>query len=465
VLDAARVADTRWYAGWDDHDLLAPPAPRGAEVYVTVFRSAGQSIRHRLGLLRQVDFRRLWVGETISQFGSQVSLLAIPYIATVSLQSAPFEVALLAAIQFLPFLLFTLPAGAWVDRLRRRPILISGDLVRVVALGTIAVAWGLGMLTIWLLYLVSFVAGIGTVFFDVAYQSYLPSLVESDALVEGNAKLQASEAAAGVVGPGLGGGLISLFGAPFAVIADALSYLASALFVSRIERAEPHPEAERRAAGLAREPLRRQIAEGLRFVLYNPHLRAIAGATSSSNLFSTMVWAIMPVYLYRELGLSAATVGVIFGIGTLGTLGGAVFANQVAARAGLGPTIIGSIALGGPAMLLLPLASSGAPVAWLVASLALGGFASVVYNVNQVSYRQAITPTAIQGRMNATMRFLVWGIIPIGSILGGVLATGVGVHNAIWIGALGSCLPFLSVLLSPVRSLRAMPEPLAEGAG
>lgn len=438
---------------------------------MSVRHSAARSIRDALGLLRTADYRRLWVGETISQFGSQVSLLAIPYIATVLLRVTPFEVALLGALQFLPFLLFTLPAGAWVDRLRRRPILISGDLVRVVALGTIPVTWSFGTLTIWQLYLVSFVAGIATVFFDVAYQSYLPALVERDELVEGNSKLQASEASAAVVGPGLGGALIGLIGAPFAVIADALSYLASAFFVSRIERAEPHPEAERRAAGLAREPLRRQIAEGLHFVLGNRYLRAVAGATSSSNLFSTMIFAIMPVYLYRELGLSAATVGVIFGIGALGTLGGALVANQIAARLGLGRAIIGSMALGGPAMLLLPLAPHDAPVAWLVASMALMGFASVVYNINQVSYRQAICPTAIQGRMNATMRFLVWGTIPVGSIIGGLVATAVGVHDAIWIGAFGSCLPFLSVLLSPVRSLRTMPEPLteaesiAEGAG
>ena len=424
--------------------------------------SAAQSIGHRLGLLRQVDFRRLWVGETISQFGSQVSLLAIPYIATVLLQATPFEVALLGAVQFLPFLLFTLPAGAWVDRMRRRPILISGDLVRVVALGTIPAAWGMRVLTIWQLYVVSFVAGIATVFFDVAYQSYLPSLVGREALVEGNAKLSASEASAQVVGPGLGGALVGLVGAPFAIIGDALSYLASALFVSRIERPEPHPEAERRAAGLAREPLRRQIAEGLRFVLHNPHLRAIAGATSSSNLFSTMIWAIIPIYLYRELGLSAATAGVIFGIGALGALAGAVVANQIAARAGRGRTIIASIALGGPAMLLVPLAPHDAPVAWLIVSVAVGSFGSVVYNINQVSYRQAISPTAIQGRMNATMRFLVWGTIPIGAILGGLVATVVGVHTAIWIGAFASCLPFLFVLLSPVRSLRNMPEPLAE---
>jgi MFS family permease len=432
---------------------------------VSVRGSAAQSIRNRLGLLRQVDFRRLWVGETISQFGSQVSMLAIPYIATVLLKATAFEVALLGAIEFLPFLLFTLPAGAWVDRMRRRPILISGDLARLVALGTIPFAWGLGELTIWQLYVVAFVTGIATVFFDVAYQSYLPALVSRDSLVEGNAKLQASEAAAQVVGPGLGGALIGVVGAPFAIIADAISYLASAVFVSLIRRPEPHPEADRLAAGLAREPLRRQIAEGLRFVLRNSYLRAIAAATSSSNLFSNMVYAIIPIYLYRELGLSAATVGVIFGVGSLGALGGAMAANQIAARIGLGRTIIGSIALGGPAMLLVPLAPHDSPVVWLVAAILVGSFGSVVYNVNQVSFRQAISPTAIQGRMNATMRFIVWGTIPLGSIVGGVLGTVVGVHSAIWIGAFGSCLPFLWVLFSPVRSLRTMPEPLADAAG
>jgi MFS family permease len=419
---------------------------------------AARSLGSRLGLLQQVGFRRLWVGETISQFGSQVSLLAIPFIATVLLRASPFEVALLGALQFLPFLLFTLPAGAWLDRMRRRPVLISGDLVRLVALGTIPIAWAIGVLTIWQLYLVSFVAGVATVFFDVAYQSYLPALVERDRLVEGNAKLQASEASAAVVGPGLGGALISLVGAPFAIVTDALSYLASAFFVWRIAGPEPHPEAERRAAGRAREPLRRQIGEGVGFVLRNPYLRAIAGTTSSSNLFSNMIYGILPVYLYRELGLSAATAGLIFGLGALGTLLGALVANQAARRIGLGTTIIASAALGGPAALLLPAAPHGAPVAWLVAAVALTGFAGVVYNVNQVSYRQAITPTAIQARMNATMRFIVWGTIPIGSILGGVMATAIGVHAAIWIGALGSCLPFLSVLLSPVRSLRLVPD-------
>jgi MFS family permease len=433
----------------------AEPAATGATAEPVV--AAERRTGGRLGLLREVDFRRLWIGETISQFGSQVSMLAIPFIATVLLGATPLEIAVLSALQFLPFVLFTLPAGAWLDRMLRRPVLISGDLARMIALATISIAWAFGVLTMWQLYLVSFVSGIATVFFDVAYQSYLPVLVERDELVEGNGKLQASEAAAMVVGPGLGGGLISLVGAPFAIVADALSYLASALFVWRIRRPEPHPEAERRAAGLAREPLRRQIAEGLTFVLGNRFLRAIATTTSTSNLFSNVVFAVIPIYLYRELGLSAATVGVIFGLGALGALGGALVANRIAARVGLGRAIIGAAALSGPASLLVPLAPHDAPVALLIAAVVVTSFANVVYNINQVSFRQAISPTRIQARMNATMRFIVWGTIPIGSILGGLLGTAVGVHDAIWIGAFGSCLPFLAVLASPVRSLRTMP--------
>jgi len=424
-------------------------------------REPTRTWRRHLGLLAGADYRRLWIGETISQFGSQVSLLAIPFIATVVLQASAFEVALLGAVQFVPFVIFALPAGAWLDRMRRRPVLISGDMVRAVAMATIPLTWALGMLTIWQLYLVGFVAGVATVFFDVAYQSYLPVLVERDELVEGNGKLQASEAAAQVVGPALGGGLIGLVGAPMAVVADALSYLASAAFVWRIAKQEPHPEEARRAAGLAREPLRRQIAEGLSFVLRNPHLRAIAGATSSSNLFSNVLFAVLPVYLYRELGLSAATVGGAFGIGAIGALLGALLASRIAARAGLGPAIIGSIAMGGPGALLLPAAPHAAPVPWIVASVAVVSFTGVVYNINQVSFRQAISPDAIQARMNATMRFIVWGTIPLGAVLGGALASATDVHTTIWIGSIGLCLPFLSVLLSPVRHLRSMPESAA----
>jgi MFS family permease len=417
----------------------------------------------RLGLFHHLDFRKLWVGDTISQFGTQVSILAIPYIATVLIRASAFEVALLGTIEFLPFLLFTLPAGAWVDRLRRRPILIAGDLLRAGVLLSIPIAWELGVLTIWQLYAVGFITGLGTVFFDVAYQSYLPSLVGRDDLVEGNGKLEASRASAQVIGPGIAGGLISIFSAPLAIVGDCLSYLASASFVFSIRKHEPHPDEARKAAGRAPEPLRTQVAAGLRFVVGNPYLRGIAGATSTSNLFSNLGFAVLPVYLYRQLGLSAATVGVIFGIGAIGSLVGALLANRLASMFGLGRTIIGTIFLGGLAGLLVPIAPADFPEPWLVASVFGTGFGAVAYNINQVSFRQAICPTEMQGRMNATMRFLVWGTIPIGSILGGIVASIVGVHGAIWVGAIGGLFPFLSVLFSPVRALLKMPEPPEEG--
>jgi MFS family permease len=423
----------------------------------------------RLGLFRQPDFLKLWSAETISQFGTQVSLLAIPTVAILVLQAPPFEVALLGTIEFLPFLLFSLPAGVWVDRLRRRPILIAGDLGRAVSLASIPIAYELGALSIWQLYLVGFANGLLTVFFDVAYQSYLPSLVERDHLVEGNSKLEVSRSAAQILGPGVAGGLIGLVTAPLAIIVDSLSFVGSAAFVSRIQRQEA--KAERSAAdGASRGPsMREEIRDGLRYVLGHPYLRMIAGATGSSNLFSNIAFSLYLVYVYRVLGLDPAAVGVIFGIGSIGTLLGALTANRIAGRIGVGPAIVSSIALGFPAALLVPLAPRSGPHLFLIASAALTGFSALVYNINQVSFRQAITPQRIQGRMNATMRFVVWGTIPIGNIIGGAIGSfpGVDVATAVtaamWIGAIGQALPPLFVLLSPVRSLHRMPQPSGDG--
>jgi MFS family permease len=422
-------------------------------------------ISSRLGLLRQPDFLKLWSAETVSQFGTQVSLLAVPTVAILILQAPPFEVALLGTVEFLPFILFTLPAGVWVDRLRRRPILIVGDLGRALSLASIPLAYELHALTIWQLYAVGFVNGILTVFFDVAYQSYLPSLVERDQLVEGNSKLEVSRSAAQILGPGVAGGLIGLVTAPLAIVADSISFIGSAAFVSRIRRVEVPPERKPDADGRRGPSMREEIVAGLRFVLGHPYLRMIAGSTATSNLFSNMGFAMYLVYVYRELGLDPATVGLIFGIGSLGTLLGAFAANPIASRIGVGPAIVGAIALSFPGAVLVPLAPHAFPHPWLVASAALIGFSALVYNINQVSFRQAITPERMQGRMNATMRFVVWGTIPVGQIIGGAIGSlpGNGVVLAIWIGALGQAIPPLFVLLSPVRALRRMPTPAGDG--
>jgi MFS family permease len=410
-------------------------------------------------LWRHPDFLKLWSAETISQFGTQVSVLAVPLVAIWVLEASTFEVALLSAIEFLPFILLSLPAGAWVDRLRRRPILIIGDLGRAISLGSIPVAYALGLLTVPQLYVVGFVNGVLTVFFDVAYQSYLPSLVERDQILDGNSKLEVSRTLAQTAGPAIGGGLIGIVTAPIAILVDSISFLGSALFVYGIRRHEPAPDRHSDEHGQPRRGLRHEVAEGLHFVLGNRYLRSIAACTASANLFGNMIFAIYLVYVVRVLGLDAPTIGVVLGIANIGGVAGAVGANRIGLRVGVGPTIVASSALAGVATLLLPLASHALAIPLLLASGLVSSFANVVYNITQVSFRQAITPERIQGRMNATMRFIVWGTIPIGSTIGGILGAQLGLVQTMWIGALLGSFVFLFVLLSPVRSLRVMPSP------
>ncbi len=421
----------------------------------------------RLGLLRQPDFARLWAAETISQLGTQVSALAIPLVAIQVLQASTFEVALLNVVDFLPFLLIGLPAGVWVDRLRRRPVMIAADLGRAVALATIPIAFLLGLLTVLQLYVVGFAVGVLTVFFDVAYQSYLPSVVARDHLQEGNAKLEIGRAGAQVIGPGLAGILIGLLRAPIAVVLDALSFLGSALFLVLIRRPEPPPEPHHEE-GTSGPGMRREIAEGLRYVVGHAYLRNIAACTAIANLFGNVIFAVLLVFAVRELGMTAEAVGLAFSIGATGTLLGAFLATRISARLGVGPTIVLFAVIGEPALLPLALAPAGTAVPVLVALLALFGFAAglanVIYNVAQVSLRQAITPARMQGRMNATMRWFVWGTIPIGAILGGVLGSLVGVREAVLIGIAGVVSAILPVLVSPVRAVRALPAAADDAA-
>ena len=416
-------------------------------------------------LWRHADFLKLWSAQSISVFGSQVSALAIPFVAALVLHVEAFRFALLGTIEFLPFILFTLPAGAWVDRLRRRPILIIGDLGRAIALATIPLAYALGVLTIWQLYVVGFVTGTLTVFFDVANQSYLPSIVERDRLVEGNSKLQSSQSAAQIAGPGIAGYLVGVVTAPFAILVDSLSFVLSAFFVFLIRRPEPpvvHPLDE---SGKPRGSIFREVREGLGFVLRNPALRAISAGTATSNLSGSIGFAIYLLYAVdpRELHLTPQQVGVVFAIGNVGALVGAAVANRLRAWIGLGPAIIGSLFIGCLNPFLIAIAPRRNPIPFLIASGLAGGFAQMAYNINQVSYRQAICPPRMQGRMNATVRFIVWGTIPIGSTIGGILGQTVGLHRTIWIGAILSLVPALFPLWSPVRNVRVMPAPMGEG--
>jgi MFS family permease len=260
------------------------------------------------GLWRHADFLKLWSAETISQFGTQVSQLALPLVAILVLDASAFEVAALSTFEFLPFILFTLPAGVWVDRLRRRPILIAGDLGRAALLLTVPLAYLTDTLTLAQLFAVGFLVGTCTVFFDVAYQSYLPSLVERDHIIEGNSKLEISRSAAQLSGPGISGVLVEIFTAPYAILVDGLSYLGSALFLLRIRRAEAAPQPTRSESG--RPSMWVELKEGLRFVLGNPNLRAQAGCTATSNMFGSLGFVVLLVFAVRELELSPGLIGL-----------------------------------------------------------------------------------------------------------------------------------------------------------
>ena len=419
-----------------------------------------RSLWPRGGLWRHGDFLRLWTGETISQFGSQISQLAIPLTAILVLDATAFEVAALTTVEFLPFIIFTLPAGVWVDRMRRRPILIAGDVVRALLLGSIPIAYVLDALTLGQLFVVGFLFGICTVFFDVAYQSYLPSLVERNQIIEGNSKLEITRSAAQIGGPGLGGVLIQVFTAPYAVLLDAVSFAASALAIFRIRAVEETPPTVERSDG-KKPSMWTELKEGLRFVLSNPNLRAQAGCTSTSNFFSSVSFSIILVYAVRELDLSPGLIGFVFSLGALGGLAAALTATRISSRFGIGPTTIVMAAFFGPTMILYAVAPSGnAAVPLLVTAQLIFGFTVVVYNIVQVSYRQAICPPRLQGRMNSVMRFIVWGTIPLGTLTGGALASWIGLRATIVVGAIGGGSAVLWIVFSPQRHLRDMPEPV-----
>jgi MFS family permease len=405
------------------------------------------------------DFVKLWMGQSISELGSQVSQLAIPWLAAVGLHASPFAFSLLGVLGFLPFILFALPAGVWVDRLRRRQILIAGDLARAVLLALIPILWAAGVLRIWHLLVLQFVIGVFTVFFDVAYQSYLPALIEREHLVDGNSKLQLTVSIAQVGGPSASGGLIAAITAPYAIVADAASFVVSALFMIRMKHRENLP---RRDAELEKPKMWPQVKEGLAWVLGNRNLRAVAGCTGTSNFCSSLLFAIGLLYFVRVLHLSSIEVGAVFAVGSVGSIIGALLANKLQKGMGVGNSIVLTAILFSAGGLAFPLAPTSFPLPALMAGMALFGFGGVAYNIVQVSYRQAITPERLQGRMNAAMRWVVWGTIPLGTLAGGAIAQAFTLKDALWVGALLGTPTFLWVLLSPLRSIREMPEPVIE---
>jgi MFS family permease len=409
-------------------------------------------------LWRDRDFTLFWAGQTIGDLGTAVSAVVLPLIAVSTLQASPFGVGALGAAAWLPWLLVGLPAGASVDRLPYRPVMVGCDLLRVLLIGSVPLTAALGVLGLAQLYVVAFGTGIATVFFQVAYQAYLPTLVSRDDLAEGNAKLQGSESVATVGGPGLGGLLGQLMRAPYALAVDAASYLASAVSLLAIRTRE----APRQRA--AREPLVREIAAGARYVLADPLLRVLTIAPAAGNPFFAGVEALAVLFLVRTVGVQPGVVGLLFAAGSLGTIVGAMLARRVARAVGTARALWLSVALTAPAALLVPLTEDGARLACFVVGIFVVSAGVLVYNVTIVAWRQAYVPPDLIGRVVATMRFLLFGTIPLGGLLGGALAGWIGVREAMWVLVVGNLAMPALLVASPLRRLRDMPAAPVPGA-
>jgi len=388
------------------------------------------------------NFLTMWSGQALSQFGAQITELALPVLAVLLLHATEFEIGLLNAAATAAFLIVGLPAGAWIDRMRKRHVMIVADGVRAVALAALPLLWWLGMLEVWHMLVVALVMGVATVFFDVSYQSIVPSLVPGRQIAEANGKLESTSQIAGIVGPAAGGWLIGAITAPFALLATAATYVVSlgALVATR--------DSEVVAERGTHEPLVRSVREGLAWVFGNPYLRLIVGTTTVSNLFSTITFTLLPLFVLRTLGLGPEMMGVIFAAGSVGGLLGAIATPHLARWIGEARTIPVSsigfslVALAIPAAALVPDAAVGV----LIAQGFLGSFCVLVYNITQVTFRQRITPTRLLGRMNASIRFCVWGVMPLAALAAGLLGEAIGVVPTMWVGALGALGSSLFVL-------------------
>ncbi|WP_329192283.1 MULTISPECIES: MFS transporter [unclassified Streptomyces] len=406
--------------------------------------------------LHHAGYRHLLAATAVSKLGSSISALAIPLVAIVALRSSAGEVGLLAMLGTLAFLLVGLPCGAWVDRMRRRPVMIAADLFRAALLLSVPVTWAFGALTIGQLYAVVLLAGTATVFYDVAAQSHLPELAGRDGLTRANSLLVTIDAVAQIGGRSAAGFLIALLSAPAAILLDAVSYLGSALCLARIRRPEPAPGAAERGRLLA------DVREGVRFVFGHPLLRAVAAAGACTNVSIQVCQTVLPLVLVRELALPGFAVGLFLATGGVGILLGSLAARPLCGRLGPG-RVLGFLGLAiAPAGVTIALVDRGpalwvAAVGWLLTTFKVG-----VDNVLKVSLRQSLTPDRLLGRMNATLRMVLTGSLAVGAALAGVLGELVSTRAALWAGAVGLALAWLPIMCSPVRRLREMPAPLPQ---
>ncbi|MFD5465006.1 MFS transporter [Kitasatospora sp. NPDC127059] len=404
---------------------------------------------------RQRNFRVLWSAHTVSEFGTQVTFFVIPVFALTTLSVSTGQLGVISALETLPFLLVGLPAGALLDRWDRRRVMVVADVGRAVAIALLPVGYLAGLLSVPLLGGVGFAVGLFTVFFDIADQAFLPTVVAREQTPEGNSRLEFSRSAAELAGPSIGGLLLQTVVAPLALVLNSVSYLVSAVLLGLIRT--PRARAVQRGAGVG---MGARIAEGLRFVFRHRTLRSLVLATGVSNLVGLggALGAVLTAYALRELGLSPGGLGLALTVGNGGALLGAALSNRVIRLVGLGPVLIAAKSMSGIAVIVLATAAPARAVPTLVVATGIMACGITVYNIGQVSLRQTITPTGMQGRMNASIRFAVWGARPVGALAGGFLGSVLGTRPTLWaIAGIGllSCLPL--IVAGDVRRLRGFP--------
>lgn len=408
--------------------------------------------------LRQPGFAQLWAGEALSQFGWQFTGLAVPVIAVNLLHASDAEMGYLNAANTIAFLAIGLVAGGLVDRWRKRRVMIVTDLIRAAVVLSVPLMFAFGQPQMWHFYFVAMALGFATVFFDIAYQSYIPVLVESDAVGDANAKLETTAQIARLGGPGLAGLLLRVVSAPVLMLVNAVGFLASAGFLSTIRDSEtPVPRSKR-------PPLMKEIGEGISFVWQQHFLRRVTMTTALSNLGATIIFTLEPILVLRMLGVTPFWYGVIASVGAIGGLLASLVTTRLSDRIGQGQALVLAMLISGAGMALLPLAVL-VPTGWAIPVLMvqsfLVAFAVIVYNVLQVTARQRLCPTPLLGRMNASIRFVVWGIMPISALLAGLLGSALGTVGAIWVGvalAAAACLPLLLSRYARMRELPTSPE-------
>lgn len=400
------------------------------------------------GVLRNPDFLRFLSSHVANELGANISRVALPLVAVLALHAGPLEVGVLSALQTAAFLAIGLPAGVWVDRLRRRRVMLTSDLVRCLLLASIPVAEALGLLSVGVLYVVALLAGTAQVFNDVADQTYLPELVSKDGLSDGNSKLEFVRSSGALAGPSLGGALVQLVGASRTMLATAVAALGSVVLLSAIKVPDKPPVSGERPRMFP------GIAEGLGFVWRDRLLRTIVATTAATNLSLSAVVSLSVLFLADVVGLPAGLIGVLLMSGAVGGLLGGLTGSRLFSRYGTARMTWLAIAVTSPFGLLLPMTQADWRISlFAIASIALS-WGAIIYNIGQLTYRQTVTPERMLGRVNATVRFIVWGTMPLGALLGGIVAQQIGVREALWVFMGARLVSFLPLLFSPLPRLR-----------